>query len=100
MKMKNMTLENIAKACNGEYIGDESLKSNIITGVEKDSRLIEDGFLYVPFAGARVDGHDFINQCFEKGAICSLSEKKLDNVNGPYILVESTACLLYTSRCV
>ena len=42
MKMKNMTLENIAKACNGEYIGDESLKSNIITGVEKDSRLIED----------------------------------------------------------
>ena len=41
MKMKNMTLENIAKACNGEYIGDESLKSNIITGVEKDSRLIE-----------------------------------------------------------
>ena len=91
MKMKNMTLENIAKACNGEYIGDESLKSNIITGVEKDSRLIEDGFLYVPFAGARVDGHDFINQCFEKGAICSLSEKKLDNVNGPYILVESTA---------
>ena len=91
MKMKNMTLENIAKACNGEYIGDESLKSNIITGVEKDSRLIEDGFLYVPFVGARVDGHDFINQCFEKGAICSLSEKKLDNVNGPYILVESTA---------
>ena len=28
MKMKNMTLENIAKACNGEYIGDESLKDN------------------------------------------------------------------------
>ena len=26
MKMKNMTLENIAKACNGEYIGDESLQ--------------------------------------------------------------------------
>ena len=77
MKMKNMTLENIAKACNGEYIGDESLKSNIITGVEKDSRLIEDGFLYVPFAGARVDGHDFINQCFEKGAICSLRKRNL-----------------------
>ena len=65
MKMKNMTLENIAKACNGEYIGDESLKEQlIITGVEKDSRLIEDGFLYVPFAGARVDGHDFIQSVF------------------------------------
>ena len=38
--MKNMTLENIAKACNGNYVGDEDLKSKEITGVEKDSRLI------------------------------------------------------------
>ena len=70
--MKNMTLENIAKACNGIYVGDEDLKSKEITGVEKDSRLIEDGFLYVPFAGARVDGHNFINQCFEKFQVKSL----------------------------
>ena len=32
--MKNMTLENIAKACNGIYVGDEDLKSKEITGVE------------------------------------------------------------------
>lgn len=91
MKLKNMTLENIAKACNGEYFGDESLKSECITGAEKDSRLIEDGFLYIPFVGARVDGHDFINQVFDKGALCTLSEKDLANVKGPYIKVESTA---------
>lgn len=42
-----MTLENIAKACNGIYVGDEDLKSKEITGVEKDSRLIEDGYLYL-----------------------------------------------------
>ena len=46
--MKNMTLENIAKACNGIYVGDEDLKSKEITGVEKDSRLIKDGYLYLP----------------------------------------------------
>ena len=50
--MKNMTLENIAKACNGIYVGDEDLKSKEITDVEKDSRLIEDGYLYLPFVGA------------------------------------------------
>ena len=32
MKLKNMTLENIAKACNGEYFGEENLKSQCITG--------------------------------------------------------------------
>lgn len=92
--MKNMTLENIAKACNGIYVGDEDLKSKEITGVEKDSRLIEDGYLYLPFAGARVDGHDFIPQVFDKGALCTLSEKDLDNPKGPYIKVESVATAL------
>lgn len=91
MKLKNMTLENIAKVCNGVYIGDEKRKSEQITGVEKDSRLIEEGFLYVPFVGARVDGHDFIHQVFEKGALCTLSEKDLSDVQGPYIKVKSTA---------
>jgi UDP-N-acetylmuramoyl-tripeptide--D-alanyl-D-alanine ligase len=91
MKLKNMTLKNIAEACNGKYIGDSNLLNEQITGVEKDSRLIEEGFLYIPFAGARVDGHDFVNQVFEKGALCSISEKELNNPKGPYIKVESTA---------
>ena len=91
MKLKNMTLENITKACKGEYFGDESLKSERITGAEKDSRLVEPGFLYIPVVGARVDGHDFIPQVFEKGALCTLSEKSLPNAVEPYIKVKSTA---------
>lgn len=89
--MKNMTLENIIKACGGVYIGNKDLLNNKITGVEKDSRLIEEGYLYLPFVGANVDGHDFIPQVFEKGALCTLSEKELDNPAGPYIKVESVA---------
>ena len=76
MGLKNMTLSNIAKACNGVYFGDEDFKEREITGVEKDSRMIEEGFLYLPFVGARVDGHDFIPQVFEKGALCTLSERE------------------------
>ena len=91
MKLKNMSLDNIAIACNGTYVGDAALKSEQITGVEKDSRLIEEGFLYIPFAGARVDGHDFIPQVFEKGALCTLSEKDLPAMGNPYIKVKSTA---------
>lgn len=89
--MKNMTLENIARACGGIYVGDERLKSSIITGVEKDSRLIQEGFLYLPFVGTRVDGHDFIPQVFKKGALCTLSEKDLEHSDGPYIKVNSVA---------
>ncbi|MBR3646132.1 MAG: UDP-N-acetylmuramoyl-tripeptide--D-alanyl-D-alanine ligase [Lachnospiraceae bacterium] len=87
--MKNMTLANITKACNGTYCGDKALLNEEISGVEKDSRLIEKGMLYLPFVGNVVDGHDFIPQVFEKGALCTLSEKELDNPAGPYILVDS-----------
>ncbi len=88
--MKNLTIRNIAKATNGEFCGDASLLDKEIMGVEKDSRLIKKDWLYIPFVGARVDGHDFIPAVFEQGAAVTLSEKKLD-ADYPYILVESSA---------
>ena len=88
--MKGMTLENIAKACGGEYFGSENLKSETVKGIVIDSRKVEEGVLFVPIKGNRVDGHDFIPQVFSMGALCVLSEKKLENEERPYILVEST----------
>lgn len=88
--MKNMTLENIARACGGEYIGAKEKRNCEITGAVIDSRLVEPGFLFIPIKGARVDGHDFIPAVFEKGALAVLSERELAEAAGPYILVEST----------
>lgn len=61
-----MTLEKIAKACNGIYIGDESLKQTEITGVEKDSRLIEEGYLYLPFVGQRLTDMTLFHRYLKK----------------------------------
>lgn len=87
--MKNLTLLNITSACGGQYVGEESRKSSEIQGAVTDSRQVEEGFLFVPIKGERVDGHDFIPSVFEKGALAALSEKPLNNCPGPYILVES-----------
>ena len=88
--MKNMTPEAIAKACDGRYTGPESIINREVTGVVIDSRKVEEGNLFIPIKGARVDGHDFIPQVFEKGALLVLSEKELPEGTGPYILVDST----------
>lgn len=88
--MKNMTLANIAKACNGTYIGTEDEKQAVIKGAVTDSRQVEEGFLFIPIKGAKADGHDFIPQVFAQGATAVLSEKKLEHCQGPYILVESS----------
>lgn len=84
--MKNMTIENIVKACGGVYKGDESLLSREITGVEIDSRKIEAGNLFIATKGERVDGHSFINQVLEKGALCVVCEDET-KAKEPYILV-------------
>lgn len=62
----------------------------ILNKVEFDSRLIEQGDLFVPLKGAR-DGHDFIPVAFEKGCAVTLSEKNLDV---PHILVDDCLAAL------
>lgn len=87
--MKNMSLEQITTACNGTYYGDTALLTKEVAGVAIDSRKVEKDFLFVPIKGARVDGHKFIPQVMESGALCTLSEVALENADHPYILVDS-----------
>ena len=87
--MKHMSLREITLACGGTYYGNDASLSTEVTGVAIDSRKIEEGFLFIPIKGARVDGHDFIPQVMEKGALCTLSERVLPNACHPYILVDS-----------
>ena len=88
--LEQMTLENIAKACGGTYVDDDAQRGSEITGAVIDSRQVEPGYLYIPIRGERVDGHRFIPDVFEKGALAVLSEEPLENPAGPYIQVASS----------
>lgn len=87
--MKNMSLKEITAAVDGRYYGDAASFTQTVTGVTIDSRKIEQGYLFVPIKGAKVDGHTFISAVMEKGALCTLSEQPLENATHPYILVKS-----------
>ena len=93
-QMPNLTLKNIALACEGSYMGPAELESKVICGAVIDSRLVEKDYLFIPIKGERVDGHSFIPQVFEKGACCVLSEIVLENPAGPYIRVDSSELAL------
>lgn len=92
--MKHLSLKNITAACHGVYHGNAELLSKEIAGVAIDSRKIEKDFLFIPIRGERVDGHSFIPQAMEKGALVTLSEKELEAATFPYIKVESTETAL------
>ena len=87
--MKHMSLQEIAAACGGTYHGDAALSSREASSVVIDSRKAERDSLFIAIKGARADGHDFIPQVMEKGALCSVSEQDLGETPYPYIRVDS-----------
>ncbi len=88
--MKNLSLIHLAEACGGVYRGPEEKKTQCVTAITTDSRRITEGCLFVAIPGARVDGHDFIGQVMEKGALAVVSEKELGETDFPYIQVGSS----------
>ncbi|PLT27970.1 UDP-N-acetylmuramoyl-tripeptide--D-alanyl-D-alanine ligase [Peribacillus deserti] len=78
--------------------GAEGFASTEIEGVTIDSRKIGQGNLFVPFKGARQDGHDFVEKAIEDGAAAALWQKDVPNppVHLPIIVVEDTLIALQT----
>ncbi len=85
--MKNMTLENIARACGGILIGGG--EKTEVQGVVSDSRQVKEGYLFLAIKGEKVDGHDFILQVMKQGAAAAVCEKAPAQPTGPYILAEN-----------
>ncbi|MDN5965548.1 MAG: UDP-N-acetylmuramoyl-tripeptide--D-alanyl-D-alanine ligase [Lactococcus sp.] len=81
----NLTLHELARVVSAK--NDFSAYPNLVLkNIEFDSRLIQYGDIFLPLKGAR-DGHEFIPTAFDKGAVVTLSEKK---VAFPHILVKNT----------
>ena len=87
--MENITLEQILECCQGQYFGSREDLKREVTGIVTDSRKIVPGNLFVPLKGEKTDGHKYIPQVLEAGALASLSENVLSGNPGNYILVES-----------
>lgn len=89
--MKNMTLTAMCEAVGGKlYYAEKSDMAKEATCVVIDSRLIEEGGVFVATVGERVDGHSFIDAVFEKGAMAVIAEKLPAKAKGPVILVDNS----------
>ena len=64
--------------------------SESIKGIATDSREIQSGDLYIAIKGEKVDGHSFLNQVFENGALAALVSDINDQVHGNQIQVRDT----------
>lgn len=88
--MKSFTVKQFADACHAQFFGPASVLEQNLTGVTIDSRAVTDGCLFAAIPGERVDGHRFIPDVYQHGAVCALSQQKLTDPAGPYLLVPDT----------
>ena len=74
------------------WLNVEEAKSNpIVTGVSINTRTLNPGDIFIPFRGENVNGHRFVKDAFEKGAVASLWLKDEPNPpqDVPLLFVES-----------
>lgn len=64
-----------------------------ITGVRYDSRLVQPGDLFVAITGYAADGHRFIPDAVNRGAVCIVCERR-PTVEIPYVLVANARAAL------
>lgn len=90
--MKNQTLKSIAAFSKAELKSNNPDKK--IRAISIDSRTIDPGDVYMPIIGERLDGHDFIEAAFEKGAsaaFCDIRHLPDPADERDYLIVEDTS---------
>ena len=82
-----MVLKDIIKDVKCSVSGSLDVK---ITGIEYDSRKVKKGSLFVAIKGYKTDGHEYINQAIENGAVAIMAEKEVGDLGVTAVVTENT----------
>lgn len=80
-----MKIVDVCKYLDITYSGPEVIFDSIAT----DSRLLQPGALFIAVIGQNFDGHDFVNDAIEKGAVAIIASKEVVS-SVPVIIVTDT----------
>jgi len=95
----NLSIKEIAKACGGKlFLRGGAEQDMCVSSFVIDSRKLETGGAFLATLGERVDGHRFVSQAFQAGALLAVVQKTPEQVReetgedcthwGSYVLVE------------
>lgn len=90
--MEKISLGFILNATGGR-LARESFNIKI-NNISTDSRTVTTGSLFIALRGDNFDGHDHIEAAFEEGAFAALSERPIENLCRPVIMVKDTHAAL------
>lgn len=88
--MKKMTIREIMQATNAQVIAVDGLNEVLdktVAHITQDSREVTKESLFFAVQGERMDGHEFIEECYEKGVAVCLSSKVIAPKKGSALLL-------------
>jgi UDP-N-acetylmuramoyl-tripeptide--D-alanyl-D-alanine ligase len=82
-------LSEVAQCARGELVGGDAA----FNGVSIDTRTLKPGALFVALSGENFDGHDFVTEAAERGAVAALVSRTLP-VTIPQVVVSDALAAL------
>jgi UDP-N-acetylmuramoyl-L-alanyl-D-glutamate--2,6-diaminopimelate ligase len=80
-----MQLSDLARVL--KIIGRPDLPDTQIDGIAYDSRQVQPGYIFVALTGGSVDGHRYIGNALEHGAVAVIGTQPLSGLAVPYLQV-------------
>ncbi|KPK45546.1 MAG: hypothetical protein AMK74_03065, partial [Nitrospira bacterium SM23_35] len=86
-----MMLASILKGCDDmQLVQEGNILERDIAGIAYDSRKVNDNYLFVAIKGEKFDGHAFIREAIEKGAVVIAADQEFAGAENGYILVKDS----------
>jgi len=76
--MKKFAIKDLAKIINTKLLVP-SHEIQEVTGVSTDSRTTKSGDCFFAITGENLDGHDYVSDAFDNGAVCAVVSKDTDS---------------------
>ncbi len=82
----------VVKATGGRLVGDDNWQALRVT---MDSREVQSGDIFIAMIGEEggLDGHDYVAQAMEKGAVCAIVSREVDDVSSQIIVKDTFEAL-------
>lgn len=74
-------------AATPQHLADRAV---IATGITTDSRSVKPGQVFLALRGEKFDGHDFVAQAIEQGAIAAIVDEQFQAAELPLLIVSDT----------
>jgi len=75
-------------------LGKPDIPAIPVSRIDYDSRKVKDGSLFIAISGFTTDGHRFLPEVENKGAVAAIVERKNDQVRLPQFVVENSRQLM------